>query len=393
MRPHSPQPNLELIPLAAIQLGSDQVDQALIESEQISPSSTNLWQTYLTTLAQIGFTQWMQERAPDLPLSPQTSSAPPIVRSFQVRNFQLTLLATAGEPDEWIELPEAVVDAGMDDPSPHFYVLAAVHEEQGMVMVYGFLRQDQLIRQRAHLVLDSDRSYQVPLTWFDADPDVLLLYLRCAEVAAFETVARPSLAQNLTHNLAHNLTQNLAQRVLNTALWLEGEMDAIAQQLAWVLLPPPQLQAAIRGNGSDSDGNYERLIRTLQERGVNIPSTLRPAYRDLTIGQQSARLYALPWQLEAPAGESLTPAEWSLVVILGPMPGQSLPRDSRLIVTDQTTVLVETQLAIGSTDDYLFAELVGGIDEVFSITVQLGTDVMEVLPAFGFQESSSAVDP
>jgi hypothetical protein len=384
MQPLSPQFDLDLIPLSAIQLGSDQLDQALIEAEQINPSPANLWQTYLTILAQIGFTQWIQERAPDLPLSPRTSSAPPIVRSFQIRDFQLTLLATAGDPDQWIELPESV----MDNSSSHFYVLSVVHEEQGMVVVYGFLRQDQLVQQRAHLVLDSDRSYQVPLTWFDADPDVLLLYLRCAEAAAFETVARPSLVQNLT--------QNLAQRVLNTALWLEGEMDAIAQQLSWVLLPalpPPQFKTAMRSNWSDSDGNHERLIRTLQERGVNIPSSLRPAYRDLTIGQQSARLYALPWQLEAPAGESLPPAEWSLVVILGPIPGHSLPRDSRLTVTDQTTVLVETQLAIGSTDDYLFAELVGGVDEVFGITVQLGTDVMEVLPAFGFQESSSAIDP
>jgi hypothetical protein len=381
----TPPANFEPIPLAAIQLRPDQLDRALTEAQQTITSPLQLWQTYLTTLAQLGFKQWMQERAADLTM---TALAPgrsdrSALRYFTVNDFKLCLLTTAGEPDITVAIPQVAVNGMANGIRPHFYVLAAVHEEQGSIELYGLLRQDQLAQRRSQISLTDTATYEVPLYWFeDVDMDALLLYLRCAEPAAFEASISSS-----------RMLADLTQTALNTALWFGGELDAIAQQLAWILLPPPQLSAAMRSSSGamdrnnfdeNNDGSYDRLIRTLQERGVGIPSDIRPAYRDVTLDRQTIRLYALPWQLEAEPNGNDTP-EWSLVLILGPVPGQTLPRGIRMVVADQEDVLVETQLADDTEDTYLFAELVGELHEVFWVTLQAGSEAIEVLPAFGFQ--------
>ena len=180
---------------------------------------------------------------------------------------------------------------------------------------------------------------------------------------------------------------------MNTALWLEGKLDAIAQTLAWTLLPAPPLESASafrnRAGGMQElpeDSNYYRLIRELRDRHIPIPATVRPAYQDFAIAKQNVRLYALSWSLELPEEQI---AEWILVLIVGPTPGIAFPKDIGLIVEDQNQILLDTQLDDPERDQYLFAEVIGEFDEVFQVKLQLSDQVLPVVPAFTFQPHHS----
>lgn len=365
----------ESTPLEAIQLSTTQVDQALDQAKQENDPS-QLWQRYLNGLAQLGFEQWLQERAPEFSIqgdAQHRSSNTPLI---QVNGFSICLLPQSHQPDEFIEMPPALVEGTI--PKAHFYVIAAIAEEQSTVEIYAVLRQDQLIQKRSLLSLDDDKTYPVPLNWFDGDADSLLLYLRCSEPVAF---AQPQSQAAVQPVLAK--PKQLIQAAVNTALWLDGMIDEMSQQLSWALMPPPALAApgfAMRGGEPDgmrkTDESYQ-LLQTLRNQGVAIPEALRPARKTFTVGNQAVCFYALAW----PTSDT----EWELTLILGPTSGRPFPRDVRLVVEDQTQQLVEEQLHPGVQDDFIFVNLSAEINEIFLAKIKLGNEIVEVLPAFSFQ--------
>ena len=376
----------EPTPLEAVQLSTEQVDQALTQAKQ-NPDPSQLWQRYIDGLAQQGFRQWLQNRAPEL--SGQSESNPEMLHAplVHINGFSICLLPQSNQPDEFIEIPTALVDEA--GSKAHFYVIAAIAEEQSAVEIYAVLRQEQLIQKRSLLSLDEDNTYLVPLTWFDGDIDSLLLYLRCSEPAAFAQDQTQAQAQSSGQRteLAPLLPPQLIQAAVNTALWFDGIIDEMSQQLSWALMPPPSLAAqglAMRGEEPDSlreiDAGYQ-LLQTLRNQGIEIPKSLRPAIKTFEIGNQAVRLYALAW----PSSDQ----EWELTLILGPTPDSSFPREVCLIVEDQTQQLVEEQLHPGVKDDFIFANLSAEIDEIFLAKIKLGDQIVEVLPAFSFQPGKS----
>jgi hypothetical protein len=90
-------------------------------------------------------------------------------------------------------------------------------------------------------------------------------------------------------------------------------------------------------------------------------------------------LYALIWTLF----ESPTP-EWSLVLFLGPAPGEQLPLGTRLIVRDATSTLADQTPTPGNEADYLYAQAIGTWDEQFTVTVELPTGAVLDWPPFSF---------
>lgn len=432
--------DVEVLPLSSITLSTDVITQAVQLSQPIVHEARQ-WQTYLNALALFGFEQWLKERTPELSCNREQSSVfhPTVANAIasvchlEVNGFKLCLLATDTLIDEEITVPRAVVD--IPEFVPHFYVLVDVREEQEIVRVFGLLSYQQLMERRATVELqaDEDWTYQLPLTWFESDPDSLLLYLRGLNPAAIPLPTVPStrlttlstmqqelaavlpqlqapechLWQVLTweqgvavltnpellnwvyqvqncqigeeepklNKSLSDLLHLLTQPAINVGRWLWNELDELAQSFSWVLLPnlaPTALRSPVE--------EFEAIASRLEHKGLNIPPHARGAYRELGLAGIPLRLYALAWPL---VDESESQG-WTLLMMLGTPSGSTLPCSLQLRVSDQTGVLVEQMPTPGSDDTYLFTRVIGDWDEKFVVSVRLTNGLELTLPPFAF---------
>lgn len=436
---------LDFEPLAteSVNLSPEVVDEAVALSLNI-PNEERQWQTYLNALALFGFEEWLEGRSADVTinreqcsvLQPSLANAIEAVCNLNVNGFNLCLIATGSLSDEEVMLPRAVVD--LPEFVPHFYVLVEVEEEYSTVTVQSFLSHEQLRNQltRVNLEAEEDWTYQLPLTWFEGDPDRLLLNLSGLEPTAVPLPQRdriPSLSsirseletqlsqlhsserqlssiltweqgavvltspellnwvyqvqrqERSTPNSPGILTQSrqhladilqlLTQPAVNVGRWLWNELDEFAQELSWVLLPTFVANAPVRSPVEE----FEAIVTELEQTGVEIPLEACGAYRDLRLGGMPLRLYAVTWSLLS----SPIP-EWTLLLILGATPGTSLPLGLQLRVSDQTGVLVEQVLDAGQRDSYFFTSVVGTWDEKFIVSVSLPSGIQQTFPPFSF---------
>ncbi len=122
------------------------------------------------------------------------------------------------------------------------------------------------------------------------------------------------------------------------------------------------------------------IIAQLGVKGLEIPPIARAAYRDLPLADNCLRLYALTWA----TSEGGNLAEWALMLILGAQFGNPLPPGLKLQVSDLTTILVEQEVEPNSEQTYLYARLVGTIDEQFLVTVAASNEQILTLLLFSF---------
>jgi hypothetical protein len=424
-----------------IDLAPESIDRAVELSTQI-PNEQQQWQTYLNVLALDAFEEWLDNRATDLTgdrqddiLQPAIANAINAVCNLKVNEFKVCLIAMGSLADEEVSLPRAIVD--LPEFIPHFYVLVEVQEEQETALIHSFLSYEELVNRRksVNLAPDEDWTYQLPLTWFNSDPDRLLLYLRCLELT---TISLPVSQSNRTMELARirseleallpqlqspecqlwqvltweqgtavltspellnwvyqlqrgeitptstqtslqqhlsDILQLLTQPAVNVGRWLWNELDEFAQELSWVLLPSLAPVAAMRSPVEE----FAAIVKQLAQTGVDIPAQARGAYRDLQLAGMPLRLYAVTWPM---LSESIP--EWTLLLVLGATPGTSLPPGLQLRVSDQTGILVEQALDTQARDSYFFTSVVGTWDEKFIVTVGLTPAIEQTLPPFSF---------
>ena len=336
-----------------------------------------------------------------------------------VGDIQLCLLATGSLTDRLISIPRATLD--LTGWTPHLYVLAEVNEDQGWVEIQGGLPGDRLQPPNTpSLSPQSDWTYALPRYWFDASPEDLLLWFNCWQPPALTPIpvsvtqptalnsddlialapqllmpdqdwwqvltwhqaiallTQPQLADALAQALdtqRHSTTplspqsaafsppaptQTLA--AINVGLWLQGQLDDLAQTIGWVLLPP--LAADWRSNSSD----LMQMLQDLQQQGMEIPPDFGSASRDLSITQVDLRLYALNWSLPATDTAPDQP-RWSLLFILGPQPDTPLKAAVRLRVRDATHPLHEQILHPDDTQPYCYTQVIGTWDEQFWVAI------------------------
>ena len=356
------------------------------------------------------------------------------VTNLQVGDFQLCLIATGSLTDEEVTLPRAVVD--LPEYIPHFYILVEVFSEQECVIIQGFLSSQQLTQRlvNSNLVPEEDWTYQLPLTWFENNSDRLLLYLRCLESQAIPLPAVPlERAYNLSRmqneltallpqlhsperelwqvlnweqgtavltspellNWVYNLQiqqlpitnsqfsiphlsdliKLLTQPTLNVGRWLWDELDNLAQELSWVLLPG----FAPIGEMRSPTEEFAAIITQLQQTDSEIPLEARAAFKDLLLAGIQLRLYAVTWHLVSESNR-----EWTLLLILGAPNSNSLPHNVKLRVSDQTGILIERGLEPENGDAYIFTRVIGNWDEKFLVSVKLMDGVEVTLPPFAF---------
>jgi len=430
----------EILSESMISLEPAKIEQAMVNSRAIT-NPEQQWQTYLNSLALFGVEQWLQQRAGELSLNQEQASilqqsyasVIPAVCNVLVNDFKLCLIATANQPDEEVAIPRAAIE--LPEFIPHFYVVVAIYEEQAQVMIHSLLRYDQLAARLGTIQPDADWTYPIPLDWFDPNPDRLLLYLRCADPAAIalpapmpdRTSALTTLQTQLLHLLPQlqgrdrpwweiltweqakailttppllnwiltphtplptpdsphlsDLLQLLTRPMINVNNWFQGQLDELAQQLSWALLPPLSSQMRSRGsNVTLSSEDFEVIVTQLQRQGVTLRPDAQTAFSNLRIGAVPVRLCVITGTLQ----EAGQPPEWSLLVVVGPAPDNRLPAGTSLRISDTTGILVQRSLTPEQDDEYLFSEIFGTLDERFLVTITVPDGTSLSLPPFSF---------
>jgi Protein of unknown function (DUF1822) len=431
----------------AIDLDLHHIDRALQLSQKALGDSQQ-WQTYIQALALFGTQKWLEEREPDFNLDlencsifkPEFANAIEAVCNLRVGDFKLCILTVGNILEEEIFVPRAAID--LPEFAAHFYVLVEVCEELEQVNIRGFLRYDLLVkwRQTINLRPQEDWTYAIPMTWFESDPDQLLLYLRCL---APEAIVLPAITHSttdlvhlpdalipilpqlksahrpwwqmltweqaaliLTHpelldrsnapapktiaaDLSHRLTtweQRISQPIINTATWLRDELDRCAQEAAWVLLPPlsstaSSLMRSVLAERQSAMEELEWILQQLQQKGTIIPAQTYGAYQDFHLGNIPLRLYAVTWEVLSPTNEP----EWTLLLVSIGTPENPMPSGVTLQVSDETTLLDQRQLPEGSRNNLLYIQVFGSWNETFLAQVSLSTGETQIFPPFGFQ--------
>lgn len=441
---------LETLSPEAIDLELHHIDRALdVSRKALDPSQQ--WQTYLHGLALFGTQQWLEEREPELHFDleecslfkPELASPIDAVCNVRVGDFKLCILTVGSLLEDEIFVPRAAID--LPEFAAHFYVLVEVCEELEQANVRGFLRYDRLIQNRQTLNISpqEDWTYAIPLTWFESEPDRLLLYLRCLDADAialpvaatdsdfdwakmceelaprlseWQSVRRPwwqvltweQGAAILTHpqlldcasqlqsgqmtvaaisDRLVTLGQCALQPILNTAAWLRDEFDRWIQDTTWVLLPSPAFRGGMMSSRSALEElelatqELEWIFQQLQNKGTIVPDRTYSAYRDFQLGSVPLRLYATIWELPSTDSEP----EWTLLLVLSGRLDNPMPAETALQVSDESGLCVRRQLPSGSKDTQLYIPVIGGWDETFLAQVSLPTGETQVFPPFGFQ--------
>lgn len=432
----------QVLPISAINLDAEQISEAVENSLEIK-NQAQQWQIYINTLALLAFKEWLTERVDSLTVNedkctifqPAIANVIPAVANLQVGEFKVCLLTNDSLGDNEIIVPRAVVE--LPEYIAHFYVSIEVLEEQETAIVSGFLSYQQLMEKQtaANLQPKTDWTYQIPVGWFAQEPDDLLLYLRCLEANAItlpvtnnqrtqilasmqnELMAllpqlqlpNVELWQVLTWeqgsavitniellNWLDNLQQQghnyslqdslkdlfklLTQPAINVGRWLWDELDELAQELSWQLLPNIAPGRAMRSPIEE----FQVITNQLQSRGLEIPSQARGAYHDLLLAGIPLRLYAVTWPILSESDPS-----WTLLLVLGTSAQNTLPAYLKLRVSDQTSILVEQGINQEQGDSYLFTRVVGNWDEKFLVSVSLVDGVELTLPPFTFYPGRS----
>jgi hypothetical protein len=427
-----------------IPLEPEQFDQAVELSEQIG-NEVRKWQVYLQALALLSFEEWLQQREPEISLErerasvlqPQYANAINAVCNLNVGEFKVCLIPNISFSDEEVIVPRAIID--LPEFTAHFYVVIGIEEELEVAAIRGFLRHDQLVNYQPQLQAEADWTYQLPLAWFNREPDELLLYLQCLEPTAIPlpeiptnrqaTLARMQAAllallpqlrnrplwqvltweqgvavlttpdllnwlyQSLTENAANltnhlsDLLQILTQQAVNVRHWLRYQTNELVQILSWEVLPPSSMRgdglirelptASLPRSESSLTQNLDEILRDISfNNNLEIPEIAGRAYRELSL-VGSLRLYAVIWPVEDDNG-------WILLLILTASPGAEPPYGFNLRLSDQTGVLTQDELQPDSIHDYIFALVTGSYQDKFLATITSATGEVQTLPPFEF---------
>jgi hypothetical protein len=400
------------------ELSSEQLQTAARLSQSIYLPDQR-WQVYLAALAVLGFEQWLGDRAPDLKIritnasiwQPTYANLIAAVCNVEIDSFKLCIVASSNLDENQVSFPSAVFD--IPDFAAHFYVVIQVEEEQQQVAVSGFLNYEQYCRYQAVASLqpEQDWTYTLPLSWFNPDPNALLLNLRCLELDAIVLPTTSSAQQDSDAALRQKLTtlqsqlptkplwdlltieegktllQNpelvnwvykvsappRSQPLINVGLWLRNQIDTVAQELGWMLMPSLTLSAL-----RSLEEEFYKIRTALEQQGVHLPPTARGAYHDLSWEQGSLRLYAVTWVVSE---ESDSP-EWMLLIALSPQRRTQIPIHLKLEIKDETQLLFE-QSQENTNQGILYAQVIGNWGERFWVTVSADHAVFKI-PPFGF---------
>ncbi|MGF1493769.1 MAG: DUF1822 family protein [Microcoleaceae cyanobacterium] len=367
-----------------ISLTLRQVNWAADLSQTLADHPRDCWQIYQHALAVIGTVEWLEQRSPELQAQYHWSSRSlqsitlESVHRLQVGQFKLGIIVTESAADPEIYVPRVLLDS-VKDPAD-LYVLVEVledlpilsdPEEQAVVSILGFSTQAQW-SQNPPEILD-DELMIIPTQQFDFNPNRLLLYLRCLEpeaVAAKSPVPATAVSPSVQQTAP----------VMNVGTWFQNKLDQIAEEFAWILLPPLSYSSAFREQRNPIELLSDAINELKHRAGVVVPlESVRAGYREFVWGEIGLRLYISIWQMD----EHLDSPEWTLLLLLAAQSGSRLPQGTQLQVRDECQVLENPTLK-DTREDYLYAQVIGAYDELFHVSVHFPDGSAVTLPPFTF---------
>ncbi|MGP1387785.1 MAG: DUF1822 family protein [Thainema sp.] len=365
-RPITNSSNFEPMADTIISLTDDHITQATRMAA--NRPDAQQWSTYLNMLVLYGVQQWLQQ-------AEFSQTVCHLSEKYGVQcnisDYRLCVLPMTSLTEERVQLP----DLETADIA-HLYVLAEVQEEVAQVNILAGLRADKLAQLVAHQSDKTNDSW-LPLSAFQESPEQLLLYLRCLDPNALASASAPQVAPIATADFVRSVSRSL----LNVSHWFKNELDEVASALQWSLLPPLASDAALLSPTEI----IESVLKELSPVGISVPPRARGASTEIQLGGLTLQLYALTWTIF----EENQPPEWSLFLVLGPRPGDSLPPGTRLQVADPSSVLSESVLHHHTDSMHLYAQVFGTWDEAFAVTISLPNGPELTLPAFVYQPENN----
>jgi hypothetical protein len=343
-----------------IGLTPQQIATAIERSQSVA--APQRWQTYLDALADIGFAQWLQERAPQMAMQQLATGL------WQVNGFLVRSLAATDAAE--VLLPQIQLTPEM---AAHLYVAITVQEEIGQVQIAGSLRFDQLSPTVWPV---EDAAYCVNIHTFDSGSNQLLLNLRCADPASIPLPEVTRLSDRITNTQAQ-----LGRSLTNVSRWLNRQIDQVAAELSWVLMPPLTMETAMRSRSATPtpEQTLTQILQTIANQGILLPPNHQSAYQDLAIGDPALRVYATIG--------TMPNHEWSLLIVLGTQSGTALPANLQLSISDGENLLFEQLVEVARSQSYLYTQVIGAITEGFQVTITLPDGTSHTLPEFVYQSA------
>jgi hypothetical protein len=340
-----------------ISLPDAAIDWAIAVCQSLFDHSDRQWDCYLRSLALVGVKQWLEDGVTPYDIEFDARAVPDRIPTLDVNGLRVGVVSTGSLTPETTLLPQTLVE-GMTPI--HLWLLVEVNEELSQVRVVRGLENRQVSKFATATTAESD--YELPLSAFTLPSDRALFYLSHFPAATQQT---------------EPVETSLPERVMNVGRWLQGQLDEVAQQFAWTFLDPLTPAVAMRSPTQE----LETILGDLEPEGVTVPTRARSAYTELRVADISLRLYALVWSVfdgSAP--------EWSLLVLLGPAPGEILPPGLALRIREGDAVLAEQTFSDNSDSAYLYAQVFGYWDESFTLDIlppNGGTPL--TLPTFSFE--------
>lgn len=376
--------DFESVSESAILLDAEDLDRALQLSQRTGDESKH-WQSYLSALSLIGFEHWITQRTSDISLNqsrcvmlePSSGETPGIICNLEANGFKLCLIEVGNFIEDSIAIPKSLIDSL--DLNAHFYVSINVDEENSNAFIRGFLRADQIQSNTLHL--DGNGFYQLPIEWFNPNSDQLLLLLDCLEPDAIPLTA----TSPKTVTSSPQPTQILMKPVVKIGQWFQRQLDDLAQETGWMILPPTAFAGALRSTQTNSSSaiatDINGILTSLRRNGMKIPSSNQLAgYREIEYQNLPLRLYLLP----ATDVTQHEPTEFSLIFVLKLQDSSNLPTGLRLQVSDNTIVIADQVVEPTTQADFLFCRIFGTLNERFLITLRWNDAPAIILEPFEF---------
>jgi hypothetical protein len=303
----------------------------------------------------------------------------------QQQSNPLKLLSnwTYGLPLDWFTLDSDALLLDLKCLRPDAISLPAIAEQPSQAdpsaiatpsTPVSLMTDGQLRSRLTHLLPQLRRSDTLPEQLLNWDEGVALL-------------SQPDLVAWLHQELQttastspSSLLQTLAQPVINVGHWLRDQLDSVAQELSWVLMPPRNFALRSIPSRSYPGEEFEQVASAMERQGITIPSEARGAYHDFYWDGPPLRLHVVTWKLlstfEAP--------EWTLLLLLGTQTGIEMPTGIRLQIQDVSQVLEERISDESTQHSYLCMQVIGAWNEQFQVTIELTDGVIITPPPFAF---------